>query len=665
MGLLGYAFLKNWNVYIPVYSDIYGTSDVVSKGAKLSLDSVDNISGELSNLGFYKVGSSDYYISNANFKKIDILASIESVSGELVSPLYFKANRWDSPETETVFYTFSKPSVTPISFSPSSAKNPTTIYFLICRDNSGYYRVITTASNAALYAPNGSNVTSNTISSVIKIYSTIPPSNFYHCSEVGVPFEGNVKLERGQSSSQLKFTAVYPDGTFELYPGAVEYSGEGLGTAYTIENNIITVAEHTTRPEALITAKPVDYPTLFTFITLEITNPEGPYDPGGSSGPGGGGGNFGDGDSANPVGNVPNGSAELDVTDSGLFSMYACSESDLVTLGAALYTEDILAAIGKEIMSFLWNSPIEGVIGLCSYPFTIPAGASKNLKFGALELPIQMNGVDRSFMQINWGTISLNEYWGNFLDYGPHTKIDLYLPWGVGFVPIDPHECLPGTLSVVTNIELAKGTCVHIVSGNIGQIGIYSGVCGSMLPVTAIDTSGKLLSGVTSAVTALVSAGAGAVAGSHERAAAKWIGASQNAQSLGYAKEAINYGNKKAEVEMAAAAPYQALSNRYAQAALASSVAAFRTPAQVQRNGGFSNSGAGLGIQNPFVIISRPEQNIPDNYGHYFGYPSNISEYLGNLDGYTEVADVHLTGISATLNELDEIESLLKGGVVL
>ena len=500
--------------------------------------------------------------------------------------------------------------------------------------------------------------------SILRTYSIDNDSVKFEISNTSDKFELNSGIQYGP---RITFNMSFEDENYSIRSllnsynpndGKIEYGGiyPGLGS-YKINTD-----------DANSSYTLMLYPDGFDFHIDSYhiyINKKSPYEDGGFSGQGGGGGNFGEGDSADPVGDVPNGSSELDVTDSGLFSMYACSEGDLFTLGAALYTEDILAAIGKEIMSFLWNSPIEGVIGLCSYPFSLPLGAPKNLKFGALELPVQMTGVDKSFMQIDWGTISLNEYWGNFLDYGPHTKIDLYLPWGVGFVPIDPHECLPGTLSVVTNIELAKGTCVHIVSGNIGQIGTYSGVCGSMLPVTAIDTSGKLLAGVTSAVTTLVSAGAGAVAGQLGNEAGRWKAASIEGQSLGYAKEALQYGEKKAEMALAKAASYQAVSARYAKAALGSAVAAFRTPAQVQRNGGFSNSGAGLGIQNPFVIISRPEQNVPEDYGHYFGYPSNISEYLENLRGYTEVADIHLTGISATLNELNEIESLLKGGVVL
>lgn len=423
--------------------------------------------------------------------------------------------------------------------------------------------------------------------------------------------------------------------------------------------------------------------TKITDITVQENSElnsdiDNPYDQGGTSSPDGGGGLYGDGeDSEDIMDLLPDGSIEADSSNCGLFSRYIMSPASLISLGAALYTEGLFPTLGKELMTFMYNSPVEAVISLMSYPFIIGqffSSVSTDIKFGSVELPVSGQRITGTSAQINWGTVFLEEYWGNFLDYAPHTKIDLYLPWGTGFVSIDPHECLPGSLTVVTNFEIAKGTCVHNVFGNKGAlIGTYSGVCGTQLPITALDTSGKALSLVTSAVTAAVSAGSTAIGNHAANTAAAdfgrhhtidWSGAlSARGVPGAIGPEAYTRGLESAQA--AASSPYNAAASRQAKIAASSAVAALRTPPHISRNGSFTGNGSGMSMQFPYVIVSRPEQNIPENYGYHYGYPSNIYASLGSLRGYTEVASVHLDGIVATEKELSEIDTLLKGGVIL
>ena len=409
----------------------------------------------------------------------------------------------------------------------------------------------------------------------------------------------------------------------------------------------------------------------FVFTILDNKYGEGGVSSGGIGGNGsynGPGSSWGNGIGPSPsksvVGDVPNGSAEQDSSRTGLFTRYGMSAAELYRLGQYLYTLDIKDRLEVQIMKFLWNTPAEALISLISYPFSVTSlvgSVSTPIMFGAIPFgEVNGNALSGTFAQIDWGTIRLEEFWGNFLDYAPHTKIDLYLPWCTGSVPIDPHECLPGSLSIKTNIELTKGTCIHNIFGNKGAlIGTYSGTCGSQLPLTALDTSGKALALVTAAAGVLV---AGAAAGG-----AKSAGISAANNPLGYSPgmTLAERTSRARELITSAEQPYRKIQKGAVGAALTSSVAAFRTPNQIVRNGSFSASGAGMGIQYPFIIISRPEQSVPDAYGHYYGYPSNVYTRLGSVSGYAEIGSIHLDGFStATADELDEIETLLKEGVI-
>lgn len=67
----------------------------------------------------------------------------------------------------------------------------------------------------------------------------------------------------------------------------------------------------------------------------------------------------------------------------------------------------------------------------------------------------------------------------------------------------------------------------------------------------------------------------------------------------------------------------------------------------------------------PSVTITRKKQYNPDNLGKFIGRPSNESVKLGDVNGYTKVLSCHLEIKGATQSELNEIESLLKEGVIL
>ena len=159
----------------------------------------------------------------------------------------------------------------------------------------------------------------------------------------------------------------------------------------------------------------------------EAEKEPGEYEPGGVSKPDGGGGSYGNDENSEDITDLlPNGSAESDSSNSGLFTRYAMTSSLLRELGDELYADGLLDKLGKEIMSFLYNSPAEALISLVSYPFSISSimgTSSTGIKFGSLVLPVLGNRLNGTFAQIDWGSITLKPYWGNFLDYAPHTKI--------------------------------------------------------------------------------------------------------------------------------------------------------------------------------------------------------------------------------------------------
>ena len=86
----------------------------------------------------------------------------------------------------------------------------------------------------------------------------------------------------------------------------------------------------------------------------------------------------------------------------------------------------------------------------------------------------------------------------------------------------------------------------------------------------------------------------------------------------------------------------------------------------------FQHGNIGNGVSDTYVAskpvlrVKYPSILIPDNYSSLYGFPCGSTYKLSNLKGFTIVDRVHMDGFpNATLDEIEEIESILKSGVIL
>ena len=499
------------------------------------------------------------------------------------------------------------------------------------------------------------------------------PTKFYCSSpKLGYP------MYKGQSV-ELVFTEEYEDGTV-VTPAAFKVLNEEKPDKYgrtnwRLSGSTLTITEECWLNTVFLAVEPADNIVLIADVNITVLNPtpppssSNPYLPP-SGGISGGGnqsdistvpGTFDGQPGPTIIENLPNGSSGSDIASSGMYTKYLCNNA-LLDLLAGFFWED---NIGIQALKAVLGNPIDSIISLTAYPFALDnlvPKTSTTIYFGQYDSHFSAFSLTKSSFQIDWGTVTIPFFWGSFLDYSPYTKIQLYLPWGVGFVSIDPNEVVPwssknsfnkddfvdGTIRVVTNIELDKGACVHNIIGNNGRIiGSFGGVVGKQVPVTGSDNSARILAMINAAISSSAAIGTsagGTLAAGKNLAYGKGMSMAERAEG----REMI--GNYKSYVGNTV----QSLSN------------ALSSPPSYPRAGTFSDATNTLGYQYPYLIISRPSQSVPQQYGRFMGYPSNIFHaHLGEVRGYTEVSSIHLENINATANELDELESILKGGVLL
>lgn len=350
---------------------------------------------------------------------------------------------------------------------------------------------------------------------------------------------------------------------------------------------------------------------------------ENPYGEDGTSGPGGGDGTL-------PYG--PGGLDYLDPTEvpdvpdisslaAGFITLYNPTQAALSSLGAFLWSN----MFDIDTFKKLFVDPMDCIISLGIVPCLPNSGGGQNIKFGNVDTGVYSSTLGSQFAKVDCGWIDIQKYVGSFMDYSPYVKINLFLPY-IGFVHLGSDDIMGGSINVKYNVDVLSGDCVaFIYHSSKGVLYSYSGNCRANIAITSQNYAAALKNYYESIVGIIPNTVSGAAKGGAAGAAAGAFGGAVSA---------------------------------------ASDIVLNSKPT-FQRSGNIGGSAGLMGVQTPFIIIERPNISVPNQVQHYAGQTSNITANLGECSGMTIVDYVHLHGIAATSEEIAEIESLLKAGVIL
>lgn len=336
----------------------------------------------------------------------------------------------------------------------------------------------------------------------------------------------------------------------------------------------------------------------------EIGKDPDPYAPGGESKPGGGGG----------TGVVPAPQpTPIPSVIPGIYSFVNCyipTAQDLLELAGEIWAPNFSQLIEKTVLQ-----PMDAIISVHQLPFDGNPGSGKvSIKLGNYTATAKAAEPIDQFPMIDCGEVTIDEIWGSYLDY--KARITLFLPF-IGSIPLQPDDVIGSTLNVKYCISVLTGACIAYVIRDGVVIATFGGNCSNQIPVTGADNS-RLIAGIVgvagSAITGIASGGMSAP-----------LAAGVASSSLNVAMSKFNY----------------------------------------QKAGGLGANTAFMGIRIPYLTIYVPDICAPADQNDFTGYPSYITDILGNQSGYTEVYSCHVSAAGASDDELKEIESLLKGGVLI
>lgn len=327
---------------------------------------------------------------------------------------------------------------------------------------------------------------------------------------------------------------------------------------------------------------------------------------GNSSTTGGGTGNF---DGTSDSIDIP-GLPTLSAVDAGFITLFTPTIEQLSNLSSYMWSDAFDVATFKKIFA----DPMQAILGLSIVPVSVPNGGERVVTVGNISTGISMATATSQYVEVDCGTINVNEYWGAYLDYDPFTKAEIYLPY-VGIHPLSVDDIMGKPVHVVYHVDILSGACCAYVKCGNSVLYSFIGQCASSIPVTGNDWT-NVINGVLN-----VAGSVGSMVATGGATAPMAIGT--------IASTAVNSLKQS-----------------------------------VEKSGSMGGTGGMLGVQTPYIILTRPRQAVPSGQNTFIGYPSFITTKLADLSGYTEVDKVHLENIDATDGELNEIETLLKNGVI-
>jgi len=307
--------------------------------------------------------------------------------------------------------------------------------------------------------------------------------------------------------------------------------------------------------------------------------------------------------------------------NSGFISAYAPSVSNLNQLASYMWTSDF----SDNLKKVFGDNPMNTILGLSCVPVQPPLGGGSTVILGNIDTGISMPTIGAQYTKVNCGSIAIEPKYGAFLDYEPYTSIDLFLPY-IGMVQLSTNDVMGKSLGVVYTVDVLSGACVANVSCGGSIMYTFEGACATQFPVTNNDYS-NVFKAAVDAASSIVGAVGGAVA-------------SGMTGNIAGAVTSIVDG------------------------AAGAATAAMNAHPTVNRSGSLSGSAGLMGIQHPFIVWTTPNMVASNRQNSFIGYPNFITTTLSGCAGYTEVENINLGIAGATSEEIAEIKTLLKNGVI-
>lgn len=287
------------------------------------------------------------------------------------------------------------------------------------------------------------------------------------------------------------------------------------------------------------------------------------------------------------------------------------------------------------------QTPYECIVAFNLFPYgeALYTGSTENIHIGNVNTYCTAPRTQQ-FAEIDFGTVTIPRRFNNALDFAPYTVVELFLPF-IGRIKLPTDFVMGKTIGVVYHMDCLTGGCfAFITTTTDGVIQCEGGSCLIQLPISA-----QTANGARQAISSAMGAGI------------SFANAGSMGSTITLPKSGVNIKTYGESDVLRASSQAMSGVNQVADALGAKD--------SYSTMGGMSLANGYLGLSNPVVYIHRPINATPSGYNNIMGYPASTIANLGTLSGFTQVKEINLGIAGASEEDLNEIEALLKEGVIL
>lgn len=313
-----------------------------------------------------------------------------------------------------------------------------------------------------------------------------------------------------------------------------------------------------------------------------------------------------------PTNTTPSGGANT------MYSVYKLDETELSDFASWLWSSDILTQLSKA-----WSNPMGNIIALQKVYVNLPTGTNSTIKVGGVESNVSCKKLNSRYLTVDFGSVNVDEYFGNMLDYNPYTDIQIYLPF-IGVQRLDNSDIMRSIISLKYTVDIFTGDLLAEITCYRDLVTItsyqFTGNCAVAYPYS----SGSMLTrnlGVVSGAGMLIGAGLGI--------------ASAGALTAGALASGIG-----------------------GLGAIATS------KADISHSSDLSGSIGVMGGKKPYLIITRPQQISNELQNKFVANANNIVDKISNHSGLIKVTEPQIK-ISVMKSEIEMIRNELERGILV
>lgn len=310
----------------------------------------------------------------------------------------------------------------------------------------------------------------------------------------------------------------------------------------------------------------------------------------------------------------------IDALDTGFTTMFRIESNELRALATYMWSSSFLDVISKWL-----EDPSDVVVGIMMFP-VLPTTDSnpQQIIVGGIQTPANGYLITDQYKDILIGKrvvpFAGDGGKGNFLDFGPFTKCSVVLPY-CGEHSLDMNDVAGKELELHYVVDFLTGSCVAYILVNGSCHYAFAGQMGTQIPISKASFNNM--------ISAVISAGA----------------------TIGGVMSSIATGGLTAPLTAGVGG------------AMISNVMNMH-PDVTYHSGGGGVTGW-IGNQEPYIRIEEPIPKIGNDQKSFVGLPTYMTKRIGDCNGFTKVIDAHLKNIPCTSAEQDQINSLLKNGIII